>query len=105
METFEDENPFDNDADRFHSATSSASKVNISDPPSPSSHPSPILPSSTPRQSRPFPSPGSNKQPQTTFKNEYCCARDRDLHSGDDFEILVCAFSFGFCLCHKSLFF
>ena len=35
MEPFEDENPFDTDAERIHSETSSTSKVDISAPASP----------------------------------------------------------------------
>ncbi|KAF8075075.1 hypothetical protein FPV67DRAFT_1475906 [Lyophyllum atratum] len=87
MDTFEDENPL-------------TRMLNISRPRRPqhprliyqhrphhpflraSSHPSSPL-------SRPFPSPGSHRQPQTTFKSDFCCARDRYLHSGEDVEILI----------------
>lgn len=83
MDTFEDNNPFDEDGENIQSEASSASKVDLSDPPSPTREPS-----SSPL-SRPFPSPGSHKQPQTTFKSDFCCTRDRVLHSGEDVEILV----------------
>ncbi|KAH7927855.1 hypothetical protein BV22DRAFT_1117956 [Leucogyrophana mollusca] len=85
--TFEDDNPFETDADRLSSETSSTSKVNISAPSSPPPHPSRLLSPTSP--SRPFPSPGSNRQPQTTFKSDFCCGRDRWLHSGEDVEILI----------------
>ncbi|KAH7914639.1 hypothetical protein BJ138DRAFT_1143565 [Hygrophoropsis aurantiaca] len=83
----EDDNPFETDADRLSSETSSTSKVNISAPSSPPPHPARLLSPASP--SRPFPSPGSNRQPQTTFKSDFCCTRDRWLHSGEDIEILI----------------
>ncbi|KAF9462950.1 hypothetical protein BDZ94DRAFT_660364 [Collybia nuda] len=83
MDTFEDSNPFDEDGENIQSEASSASKVDLSDPPSPTRQP----PSSP--LSRPFPSPGSHKQPQVAFKSDFCCARDRILHSGEDIEILI----------------
>ncbi|KAG6888655.1 hypothetical protein C0995_006773 [Termitomyces sp. Mi166 len=89
MDTFEDENPFEQDAEHISSETSSsASKVNLSAPSSPSHFPSPQLTPSSPL-SRPFPSQGSHRQLQTTVKSDFCCTRDRYLHSGDDMEILT----------------
>ncbi|KAG6919002.1 hypothetical protein DXG01_010241 [Tephrocybe rancida] len=87
MDTFEDENPFDQDAEHISSETSSTSKVDLSAPSSPPNPSRQLTPSSP--LSRPFPSPGSHKQPQATFKNDFCCVRDRYLHSGDDVEILT----------------
>jgi hypothetical protein len=82
-EAFEDENPFEADAEHIPSETSSASRVDLSEPASP------VSPHKTSPSNRPFPSPGSHRQLQTVPKTEFCCARDRLLHSGDDVEILV----------------
>lgn len=87
MDTFEDENPFE--ADALSSEASSASKVDLSEPPSPLTHPSRLLAPSSPPLARQYPSSGSQKQSQATIKTDYCCARDRTLHSGEDVEILV----------------
>lgn len=92
MDAFEDENPFESDSDRLTSAQSSPSNVDLSEPPSPPPNPSGQLSPTSPNLSRPFPSPGSHRQPQTTFKSDFCCTRDRVLHSGDDVEILVCGY-------------
>jgi hypothetical protein len=87
MDALEDDNPFDQDGEHITSETSSTSKLDLSEPPSPPlatrhfSTSSPI--------SRPFPSPGSHRQPQMSFKSDFCCSRDRVLHSGEDVEILV----------------
>ncbi|KAJ6624964.1 hypothetical protein B0H10DRAFT_2005063 [Mycena sp. CBHHK59/15] len=89
MDAFEDENPFESDSDRLTSATSSPSKVDLSEPPSPPPNPSRQLSPTSPTLTRPFPSPGSHRQPQSTFKSDFCCTRDRVLHSGDDVEILI----------------
>ncbi|KAK7445399.1 Sorting nexin, cytoplasm-to-vacuole targeting pathway/endosomal sorting [Stygiomarasmius scandens] len=85
MEAFDDENPFDNGSDRPPSEDSSALRVDISEPSSPP--PQQLSPVQSP-QSRPFPSPGSHKQ-QPKYKSDFCCARDRILHSGEDIEILI----------------
>ncbi|KAJ7173790.1 hypothetical protein C8R46DRAFT_1083989 [Mycena filopes] len=89
MEAFEDENPFETDSDRLTSATSSPTKIDLSDSPSPVANADRQLSPTSPTQSRPFPSPGTHRQPQSTFKSDFCCARDRVLHSGDDIEILI----------------
>ncbi|KAJ7918754.1 hypothetical protein B0H13DRAFT_1606977 [Mycena leptocephala] len=89
MEAFEDENPFESDSDRLTSATSSPDKVDLSEPPSPPANTSRQLSPTSPTLSRPFPSPGTNRQPQATFKSDFCCRSDRVLHSGDDVEILI----------------
>ncbi|KAF8141716.1 hypothetical protein EV363DRAFT_1443623 [Boletus edulis] len=84
MDTFEDDNPFENDIDRVSSETSSTSKVNISAPSSP--------PFNSPRllsPSKPSPSSGTQRQTQQTYKGDFCCYRDRWLHSGEDAEILI----------------
>ena len=86
MDNFEDDNPFETDADRVPSETSSTFKVNISAPSSPPNS-GRLLSPTTP--SRLFPSPGTNKHPHTTYKSDHCCGRDQWLHSGEDLEILV----------------
>ncbi|KAG2344121.1 hypothetical protein BDR05DRAFT_883145 [Suillus weaverae] len=88
MDNFEDENPFETDIDRVPSETSSTSKVNISAPSSPR-HPARVLSPTSPTLSRPFPSSGTNRHPQTTYKSDFCCGRDQWLHSGEDLEILI----------------
>ncbi|KAI4523926.1 hypothetical protein K525DRAFT_236273 [Schizophyllum commune Loenen D] len=87
MDAFEDENPFEVDADRLESESSSTSKVDISNPPSPPMDPSRQL--ASPPLNRTFPSPSTQRQTTMNYKSDYCCARDRDLHSGDDLEILI----------------
>ncbi|KAJ7493459.1 hypothetical protein B0H11DRAFT_2006518 [Mycena galericulata] len=89
MEAFEDENPFESDSDRLASAQSSPSNVDLSEPPSPPPNPSRQLSPPSPSLTRPFPSPGTHRQPQATVKSDFCCTRDRVLHSGDDVEILI----------------
>ncbi|TFK39408.1 hypothetical protein BDQ12DRAFT_712121 [Crucibulum laeve] len=89
MDTFEDENPFDQDGDNITSETSSTSQVALYEPPSPPPHPSRQLSPSSPNLNRPFPSPGSHRQQQVNYKTDFCCTRDRVLHSGDDVEILI----------------
>lgn len=84
MDTFEDDNPFENDIERVPSETSSTSKVNISAPSSPPPNPARLL-----SPHKPFPSPPAQRQPQQTYKSDFCCYRDRWLHSGDDAEVLV----------------
>lgn len=86
MDTFEDDNPFENDMlDRVPSETSSTCKVNISAPSSPPNSARLLSPN------KPFPSPATQRQPQQPFKGDFCCYRDTWLHSGEDAEILVCA--------------
>ncbi|KAG5647889.1 hypothetical protein DXG03_007813 [Asterophora parasitica] len=87
MDTFEDENPFEQDTGHISSETSLTSKVDLSAPSSPPTATRQLSPSSPQRP--PFPSSGSHRQPQNTFKSEFCCARDRYLHSGEDVEILI----------------
>ncbi|KDR67973.1 hypothetical protein GALMADRAFT_257496 [Galerina marginata CBS 339.88] len=87
LDDFEDENPFDQDA--IPSETSSTSQVALYEPPSPT-HPSRQLsPTSANMNRPPFPSPGSHRQAHTNYKTDFCCARDRVLHSGEDVEILI----------------
>ncbi|EIW79176.1 hypothetical protein CONPUDRAFT_83461 [Coniophora puteana RWD-64-598 SS2] len=88
MDGFEDDNPFEVDVDRMSSATSSTSKVNISAPSSPPANHSRVASPTSATPSRPFPSPGTQKQPQQT-KTDFCCQRDRWLHSGEDNEIQI----------------
>jgi hypothetical protein len=68
---FEDDNPFD----LVQSETSSASRIDLSAPPSPPA-------------SRPFPSHGTHKLPQLA-KTDFCCRRDRFLHAEDHPEIVI----------------
>ncbi|KAI6149729.1 hypothetical protein BKA82DRAFT_997966 [Pisolithus tinctorius] len=89
MEAFEDDNPFENDVDRISSETSSTSRVNISAPSSPPPSAAHLVSPTISHHSRPFPSPGTSKQPQPMYKTDFCCNRDRWLHSGDDVEILI----------------
>ncbi|TFK74916.1 hypothetical protein BDN72DRAFT_832631 [Pluteus cervinus] len=90
MDTFEDDNPFEQDAERITSEDSSSAKVDLSEPPSPPPHSAPPLsPTASTPLSRPFPSPGSRGRPQVNFKTDFCCTRDRFLHSGEDVEILI----------------
>ncbi|TRM65203.1 hypothetical protein BD626DRAFT_488020 [Schizophyllum amplum] len=61
-------------------------KLDISNPPSPPMNPSRQL--ASPPLNRTF-SSTSPRQQTTNYKSDYCCARDRDLHSGDDVEIVI----------------
>ncbi|KAF8159797.1 hypothetical protein B0H34DRAFT_782409 [Crassisporium funariophilum] len=89
MDTFEDENPFEQEGDHITSETSSTSQVALYEPPSPP-RPSQQLSPTSPHMNRPpFPSPGSHKQSHANFKTDFCCTRDRVLHSGEDVEILI----------------
>jgi len=95
MEPFEDENPFST-VDPPLSSASSNSHVDVSAPSSPpnrtatlSSSPPRII-TQTPSPRTGFPSQGSGHSPrQQTSKNDFCCARDHWLHSGEDIEILI----------------
>ncbi|KAF8899608.1 hypothetical protein CPB84DRAFT_1924292 [Gymnopilus junonius] len=88
LDDFEDENPFDQDT--IPSETSSTSQVAIYEANSPPQHPSRQLSPTTSSMNRPpFPSPGSHRQPHANYKTDFCCARDRVLHSGEDVEILI----------------
>ncbi|KAF9477767.1 hypothetical protein BDN70DRAFT_880780 [Pholiota conissans] len=89
LEGFEEANPFEQDGEHITSETSSTSKVALYEPPSPP-QPSRQLSPTSPNMNRPpFPSPGSHRQPNVNYKTDFCCARDRVLHSGDDVEILI----------------
>ena len=89
MEAFEDdENPFETEPERLQS-DSSSSRANISGLSSPVPQQTRVAsPPTSPGRRNTFPSPGSHRQPQA-FKNDFCCLRDRWLHSGEDAEILV----------------
>ncbi|KAF5369219.1 hypothetical protein D9757_010019 [Collybiopsis confluens] len=90
---FDDENPFDIESDHISSETSSetTSKANVSEsPPSPPFNPSRQVSSEAISPDRPsFPSQASRGQQHPNFKSDFCCARDRILHSGEDVEILI----------------
>lgn len=97
--------PFQTDADDAHSDPDSPANSNSnsnvdlsSEPATPPAHPTRILasPPSSPGINRGFASgqsPTSKqavyKAPQPAFKSDFCCARDRWLHSGEDVEIQV----------------
>ena len=90
MEQFEDENPFEGEVERIPSEDSSASQVDVSEPSSPKPyHPARLLSPTSPNFTSQFPSPGSHKHTQSVSKSDFCCARDRVLHSGEDVEIVV----------------
>ncbi|KAJ8094667.1 Sorting nexin, cytoplasm-to-vacuole targeting pathway/endosomal sorting [Marasmius tenuissimus] len=83
MEGFDDENPFEN----VSSQSSSTAQLDVSEPSSPPSNPAQQLSPKSP--SRPFPSHGSHRQAKDNPKTEFCCGRDRALHSGEEIEILI----------------
>ncbi|KAF9045711.1 hypothetical protein BDZ89DRAFT_1089594 [Hymenopellis radicata] len=87
MDTFDDENPFDTEVDRAPSEASSTSKVDISEPPSP--HPNTSLGFGPAGLTNDSGYPTSSRPTQPNFKVDFCCARDRVLHSGDDVEIMI----------------
>ncbi|KAK0501226.1 hypothetical protein EDD18DRAFT_1141823 [Armillaria luteobubalina] len=87
MDAFDDENPFETDTDRVSSGTFSPSKVDISEPPSPPPNVSRRFSSSASAKGSAFPS--SSRQVHSNNKSDFCCTRDRVLHSGDDVEIIV----------------
>src|SRR4051812_43298317 len=90
LHDFEDENPFEQEGDHIPSETSSTSQVGLYEASSPLQNPSRQLSPTLSNANRPpFPSPGSHRHPQANYKTDYCCTRDRFLHSGDDVEILV----------------
>ncbi|KAJ3994937.1 hypothetical protein F5050DRAFT_1770750 [Lentinula boryana] len=90
MEASDDENPFDTESDRIQSEASSTSRLDISSPPSPPFNPSRQLSSEITNSERPFPAQEPRRQSQQpNFKSDFCCARDRILHSGEDIEILI----------------
>ncbi|KAG9312889.1 hypothetical protein JVU11DRAFT_6322 [Chiua virens] len=84
MDAFDDDNPFENDMERVPSETSSTSKVNISAPSSPPPNTAQLL-----APSKPYPTAATQRQPQQSYKSDFCCYRDRWLHSGEDAEILI----------------
>ncbi|KAF7308733.1 Sorting nexin-41 [Mycena kentingensis (nom. inval.)] len=78
---------FDDDTDN---TPSSPSHVNISDSPSPPVQPSRQLSPTAASPTSPFPASGSDRRPTASIvKSDFCCTRDRVLHSGDDIEILI----------------
>ncbi|KAJ3550331.1 hypothetical protein NMY22_g536 [Coprinellus aureogranulatus] len=89
LEGFEDENPFEQDVDNIASESSSLSKVAIYEPSSPPPNPARAFsPTSAPHQ-RPFPPTDPHRGSAHQFKTDFCCARDRYLHSSDDFQIMI----------------
>ncbi|KAH8832453.1 hypothetical protein DL96DRAFT_1582155 [Flagelloscypha sp. PMI_526] len=89
MDEFEDANPFGNDSPE---TASSPSAVNVSVPGSPQAVPSHFSPPPNVEQQL-FAEPSAPLSPprevQGIDKADFCCARDRDIHSSDDFEIYV----------------
>lgn len=103
LNDFDDENPFEHEGHRVTSEESSTSRVAIYEP-SPPHRPAQALSSVTRNTNRPpFPSTGSHKSQSVNYKTDFCCASDRFLHSGDDFEILVptCLLLFQLILTHS----
>ena len=91
MEPFEDDNPFESEPERLQS-DSSSSRVDVSGVSSPDLPGQPAhlsSPPTSPSRRNTFPSPGSHRQPQQTYKSDFCCGRDQWLHSGEEAEILV----------------
>lgn len=101
MSDFEDHNPFQVDNDDVHSEPESSSNVDLSsEPDTPPAHPSRILasPPASPGVNRSFTTaqvlkPAPLRPPPQVYKSDFCCARDRWLHSGEDVEIQVCRLS------------
>lgn len=101
MSDFEDHNPFRADNDDVHSEPETNSNVDLSsEPDTPPAHPSRILasPPTSPGVNREFSpaqilKPASFRPPPQVYKSDFCCARDRWLHSGEDVEIQVRASS------------
>lgn len=108
MADFDDHNPFRNDDDIVHTIpipdSPEGSDVDLSSEPStPPAHPARIPAASgtsptSPGINRGFTSPPSSahtqtaftgRSPQPAFKSDFCCPRDRWLHSGEDVEIQV----------------
>ena len=108
MSEFDDHNPFRNDDDITQVGPEPSSPVgsNVdlsSEPSTPPTHPARIpaaaaSPPTSPGVNRGFISPPLSARAQTTFsgraqqpsfKSDFCCARDRWLHSGEDVEIQV----------------
>ncbi|PPQ79696.1 hypothetical protein CVT25_003270 [Psilocybe cyanescens] len=88
LDDYEEENPFEHEGtDHITSETSSTSQVGLYEPPSPPHTARQLSPTTSNRP--PFPSPGSHKQANINYKTDFCCTRDRVLHSGDDVEILI----------------
>ena len=105
MSDFEDHNPFQSNVEEVHSDLESSSNVDLnSEPSTPPAHPARIPTSPT--------SPGTNRNfvatqtirqaayrpPQQNFKSDFCCARDRWLHSGEDTEVQVYRLSSRFAI-------
>ncbi|KAI0820380.1 hypothetical protein BC628DRAFT_868312 [Trametes gibbosa] len=90
MDAYEDENPFENEPERLQQSDSSSSRANVSNVSSPVAQQESraVSPPTSPNRRNAFPSPGSHRQPQA-FKSDFCCARDRWLHSGEEAEILI----------------
>lgn len=89
MEGFEDGNPFEQDGDQIPSETSSMSKVAIYEPSSPPVHPSRALSPTSPSHPSSFGSAQGHTGPPANFRTDFCCTRDRYLHTNEDIEIVV----------------
>ncbi|KAG7093783.1 hypothetical protein E1B28_007430 [Marasmius oreades] len=83
MEGFDDENPFET----VSSQSSSTAQIDVSEPSTPPPNTANQFSPKSPN--RRFPSHGSHRQPQSNSKTEFCCERDRALHSGEEIEILI----------------
>ncbi|KLO17960.1 hypothetical protein SCHPADRAFT_913377 [Schizopora paradoxa] len=88
MSDFEDANPFQT-TDDVQSET--VSNIDLSEPSTPPTHPARILsPPPTPGVlNRSFSRPQAQRPSQQVIKSDFCCSRDRWLHSGEDVEIQI----------------
>lgn len=83
----EDSNPFEAD-DHVASETSSTSIVDVSEPNSPPNLARPLS-QSAPVAEKTVPLPSLQKPLSATVKADFCCSRDRWLHSEQEVEITV----------------
>ncbi|EJD07565.1 uncharacterized protein FOMMEDRAFT_115887 [Fomitiporia mediterranea MF3/22] len=86
MSDFDEHNPFQTDVDDVRSERDSPNNSNVdlsSEPSTPPAHPARIP------ASPPVSAGNSFRAPQHAYKDDFCCARDRWLHSGEDVEIQV----------------
>lgn len=101
MSDFEDHNPFQTEVDDARSEPEDSNNGNVdlsSEPSTPPADPVriPSSPPVSPGVNRGFASPPLSASKQSTFraqqpgfKSDFCCGRDRWLHSGEDVEIQV----------------
>ena len=99
MSDFEEENPFQQtDGDEVPSSETT-SNIDLSEPSTPPTHPSRILssPTFTSAEDRFSSADVHQKHASANAKSDFCCGRDRWLHSGEDVEIVVRVLSRKLC--------